>query len=590
MISTKYKSSPYFLRDADKKLTLKRKAFANNIIQSSTGDITRHIASVSAYINCNGLFLEDMCLSSVNNNVVINVLEDDGWDHKCCTSKNFNTQNVFTKGKGIPTTKTIVKSHLLGVSSVSSSKTMSELLSQPSTNDLQTMDYLGNISVSNSSKSVNSTTGKKFMGENAFSNCIRLRSVRMSSDNSWNEFFSKGCFKSCSLLTTINTVTNSNSNMSNNTAVLLPVGTINATLGSSVINGSSSQFVSETLPGQMLYTESSSGTVKYIGTIKTIQNNLQITLVMPSLLTYVGKYRVTKEAMIPAHITKIAEESMRATNINIVTMESHKNTSFAASNSNLVSVGSNALSDCLQLTKFNFSVKQRLNGLAKTGTFVETIVPSTCSINVLSSDGWSINANKSQLSTLFNSTNINVVPVFLHSTNLNTSSSPLKVASIHGFVVHDELINFNNLIIPSTIMGTDETFYTVTEISYPFVDKIESISGQPTRYYGAFNKTNIAFSDDSLLIGTLTLPNTLRSIDSYAFEEQYLLQGDLTIACPQLNSIGNYCFKNSFGGGNALLIITNTDLTIGENCFEGSSFNPIIIRKMTEQEIVTYSI
>lgn len=602
-LSTKYRSNPYVFRDTNQTLTIRRKAFANNVSQTVNGvvELSRYIASVSAYITSDRLILEDLSLASLNKNATINLLEENGWDHKCCTTKNLNPANTFTEGKGISSTKTISNVQSLGNSSILSPKTITQLITQSSTltNTLPARDYTGHIELTNAPKTINALSGKKIMGDNAFASCTRLASVRMSSDNSWNAFFSNGCFKSCSALTTINTVTNSNSNMSQNVTVSLPVGTINTIAGSAIITGSATLFA-PLVSGQMLYTGGSSReNSKYIGTIKSVQNNTQLTLVLPSVLTYSGTFRITKEAMIAAHITTIGQEALRGTSIRIASIESHLNPNVAASNSKLITIGSNAFSDCSNLTNLHFSVKQT-SGLTTLGNITE-IIPATATLSIISSDGWTSSASQTQLSALFNVlvSRIVTIPKFTYYARLDPTvimnSQPTRIVTITGLAVHDVPIILRNLVIPPYITDNDGKQYQVYDIKYPYIDQVEPIVGQPNRIYGVFNKTNPAFAVGGLtgsLSGTLTLPNTLRYIDNYAFEGQYSLTGNLTIACPLLYNIGSKCFSNSYGGGRSLNILNSpsTTLTVGAQCFQSTSFNPITIRSMTDSELVTYAI
>lgn len=602
-LSTKYRSNPYVLRDTKQMLTIKHKAFANNISITVNGvaELSRYIASVSAYITSDRLVLENMSLASINKNATINLLEENGWDHRCCTSRNLTPSNTFTVGRGVPETKIISNVQGLGSSSIASPKTISQLMTQSSTltNTLPARDYTGNIALTNAPKTMNAQSGK-IMGDNAFASCARLASVRMSSDNTWNAFYSNGCFKSCSSLTTINTMTNSNSSMSQNVAVSLPVGTISAIVGSATVTGTLTQFTSTVSSGQMLFTGASSREdAKYIGTVKSVQNNTQFTLVLPSVLSYSGTFRIATEAMIAAHITTIGQEALRGTNIRAASIESHLNPTVAASNSKLAAIGSNAFIDCPFLSNLHFSVKQS-SGLTKLGNSADSVIPLTATLSFISSDGWTPTANQTQLAALINVTisRLLTIPKFTYSarldpTVLDSNSQPMRIATITGLAMHDVSISCRNLVIPQYISHSDGKMYQVYDIKYPHIDQIETIVGQPNRYYGAFNKSNPAFSIGTTgnLIGTLTLPNTLRYIDNYAFEGQSSLSGNLTIACPSLTSIGAKCFSNAYGGGKTLTILNSPKITliVGMQCFSNSSFAPIVIRSMTTTELTTYA-
>lgn len=604
-LSTKYRSNPYVLRDTNQTLTIQRKAFANNnsITVNGVVELSRYIASVSAYITSDRLVLEDMSLASINKNATINVLEENGWNHRCCTSRNLTPANAFTEGKGVPITKIISNVQSLGSSSIASPKTISQLMTQMAslTNTLPARDYTGYIVLTNAPKTMNAQSGKKIMGDNAFTSCARLASVRMSSDNSWNAFYSNGCFKSCSSLTTISTMTNSNSSMSQNVAVSLPVGTISAIVGSATVNGISTQFATTIVSGQMLFTGAASREeAKYIGTVKSVQSNTQFTLVLPSGLSYSGTFRIATEAMIAAHITSIGQEALRGTNLRFASIESHLNPTVAASNSKLTVIGSNAFMDCPFLSNLHFSVKQS-GGLTKLGNIADSVIPVTTTLSVISSDGWMTTLNQSQLSALINVSinRLTAIPKFtyiarLDPTVLDSNSQPMRIATITGFAVHDVPISHRNLVIPNRITHSDEKIYQVYDIRYPYIDQIETIVGKPNRIYGAFNKSNPAFSIGTTgsLSGTLTLPNTLRYIDNYAFESQSALSGNLTIACPALSYIGSKSFSSSYSGGKTLTILNSPKitLTLGLQCYANASFNPIVIRSMTDSELIAYAI
>jgi len=610
-LSAKYRSNAFVQRDPNQTLTIKRKAFANNfgITVNGVVELSRYIASVSAYIASDRLILEELSLNSVNKNATIHLLEENGWDHRCCQQKDFNTSNLFTQGKGIPSTKTVSITQSLGSSSVAAPKTIAQLMTQRAaltnvSNALPARDYTGNITLSDAAKTTTATTGKKAMGANAFANCPRLKSVRMSSDNAWGEFFSTGCFKSCAALTTINTVTNSNSSRSLNVAVAPPPGTISVASGSTTVTGSNGTLFTEKLfIGQMLYTASSTKEGgKYIGTVHSIQNATQLTLTLPSALgaSYTGTYRVVTEAMIAAHATIVGEEVLRGTNVRAVTFESHLNSTLAASNSRLVSIGSNAFTDCPNLDTLHFSVKQS-SALTRIGGTSASVIPFTTKLSIISNDGWSSVATQAQLSVLLsvNSARFLSTPNFNYIAELNPSitdanNQPMRIATITGLVSQDAPINFSNLKVPEYIMHSDGHLYQVAYINYPYIDQIEVIQGQPNRVYGAFSKNNPAFNIGGQvggLIGTLTLPKTLRSVGGFSFRDQSALTGSLTIAGVNLTSVGNECFMNAYArGGRTLLVIGTIAPSLGANCYRNTSFNPIITRPMDGLELLQYAL
>lgn len=603
-LSAKYRSNAFVQRDPNQTLTIERKAFANNIGITVNGvaELSRYIASVSAYISSDRLVLEESSLGSVNKNATINLLEENGWDHRCCQQKDFNSTNFFTESKGIPATKTVSVVQSLGSSSIDSPKTISQLMAQRAalTNTLPTRDYTGHIALSDASKTTNAITGKKALGVNAFTNCQRLKSVRMSSDNAWGDFFSTGCFKSCSALTTINTVTNSNSSMSMNVGVTPPVGIISVAYGATTVFGTTTLF-NAFLVGQMLYTGSNTREgAKYIGTIQSIQSDTQLTLTLPSALgtSYAGVFRLTTEAMIPAHATTVGQEALRGTNIRVVSFESHLNPSLAASNSRLVFIGSNAFTDCPNLATLNFSVKQS-SALTRIGLVSDLVIPVTTKLSVNVNDGWASTATQSQLATLLNvpSSRFLTTPKFTYNarvdpTVLDANNQPMYIATITGLAYSDNPINLQNLVVPEYIMHSDGILYQVYDINYTFIDQVETIVGQANRVYGAFSKSHPAFNvggQVGALSGTLTLPKTLRSIGANSFATQSTLNGNLTVAGVNLTMVGARCFNNAYASGRRLLIMGKVAPTIGTDAYRGTSFNPITIRPMNALELLQYA-
>lgn len=606
-LSAKYRNNAFVQRDPNQTLTIQRKAFANNIGITVNGvvELSRYIASVSAYIASDRLTLEEYSLGSMNKNATIYLLEENGWDHRCSEQKDFNPTNLFTEGKGIPSTKTVSIMQSLGSSSIASPKTIAQLITQRSaltnaSNALSVRDYTGHIALSDAAKTTNATTGKKVMGANAFTNCPRLKSVRMSSDNAWGEFFSTGCFKSCAALTTINTVTNSNSSRSANVAVTPPAGVITVATGATAVTGSSTLFTT-LLVGQMLYTVSSTKYGgNYIGTVQSIQSNTQLTLTLPSALGtfYSGTFRITTEAMIAAHATTVGQEALRGTNVRVVTFESHLNTILAASNSRLVSIGSNAFTDCPNLITLNFSVKQS-SALNRIGLMSDSVIPVTTKLSVISNDGWANSTTQAQLSTLLNVTSgrFLVTPNFTYIARLDpavldANNQPMRIATITGLASQDAPVNFSNLVVPEYIMHSDGNLYQVYDINYPFIDQVETIVGQPNRVYGAFSKNHPAFNIGGQvggLSGTLTLPKTLRSVGSNSFEAQSLLRGNLTVAGVNLVNVGTKCFFNAFAGGRIMWILGKISPSVGKDAYSGTSFNPIHIRPMDDVELIQYA-
>lgn len=582
--ATRFKSNLYVQHDVHPfhNLTIKRKAFANNTLM-------RHIATVNAFITSDRLTLEDQCFAATSANVSIIGLEEKGWDPKNSVSKNITADNLFTQGKGILPTKTLTTRQTLAGSSIGAPKTMAQLITQSATlatpaNALTTQDYLGSITLSNAAQTANATTAPKYMGANAFASCPRLASVRLSSNNTWNAVFSDGCFKSCSALTTINTVTNSNSNMSRNVAMAAQTGTISCSTATTTVNGSGTAFVAAILPGYMIYT-SSGATREYVGTVASVQSDTVLVLKNPSKLDHSGAWRLTTEALIPAHVTTLGKEALRATGIRSITFESHTVPSLAASNSRLTSIGTNFCTDCPNLSTIYFSVKQK-NGLSLVGT-EGVVVPSTAQIITGTNDGWANDAGKTQLTALFKLPSANFISwsVYKYITSVDNSildatGAPTRVATITGLACGDGTVIINALIIPSHIMHTDENLYEVRIIDYVDSDQSEvvSINGVNTEMvYGAFSKSNAAFSSgDGLgeLAGTLTFPTTMREIRDYSFMNQRKLNGNLIINAPNMKTIGVSAFENSYNYDRVsrLVRITNSALNGGPCTLQTRSF------------------
>jgi hypothetical protein len=169
-----------------------------------------------------------------------------------------------------------------------------------------------------------------------------------------------------------------------------------------------------------------------------------------------------------------------------------------------------------------------------------------------------------------------------------------RLATITGLASQDAPVNFSNLVIPEYIMHSDGHLYQVAYINYAYIDQVETIVGQPNRVYGAFSKNHPAFNvagQVAGLTGTLTLPKkTLISVGSNSFESQSGLRGNLTVAGLELTRIGDKCFFNAFAGGRRLVIMARVAPSVGQYCYSGTSFFPIDIRNMTNDELAEYAL
>jgi hypothetical protein len=299
--------------------------------------------------------------------------------------------------------------------------------------------------------------------------------------------------------------------------------------------------------------------------------------------------------MIAAHATTVGEEALRGTNVRAVTFESHLNPTLAASNSRLVSIGSNAFTDCPNLATLHFSVKQSSALTRIGGVTSASVIPLTTSLSVISTDGWTSTVTQAQLSTLLNvvSTRFLSTPKFSYIARFEMVDNipPMRrLATITGIASQDAPVSFRNLVIPEYIMHSDGILYQVFDIDYPFIDQTEVIVGQPNREYGAFSKNNPAFNvggQVGSLTETLTMSKTLRKVGNNSFMGQSLLSGNLTIAGIELKRIGSQCFLNSYFNGGTLLIMGKTLPSVAASSFRGTSFIPEV-RTMDSSELDQY--
>jgi hypothetical protein len=265
----------------------------------------------------------------------------------------------------------------------------------------------------------------------------------------------------------------------------------------------------------------------------------------------------------------------------------------------LVSIGSNAFTDCPNLATLHFSVKQSSALTRIGGVTSASVIPLTTSLSVISTDGWASTVTQAQLSTLLNvvSTRFLSTPKFsyiprLDPAVLDDNDKPMYIATITGIASQDAPVSFRNLVIPEYIMHSDGILYQVYDIDYPFIDQTEVIVGQPNREYGAFSKTHPAFNAGGQvgsLTGTLTMSRTLRKVGNNSFMGQSLLSGNLTIAGIKLTRIGSQSFLNSYFNGGTLLIMGKTLPSVAAGAFRGTSFNPEI-RPMNSVELSQYAL
>ena len=559
-MATTFRGNPNVQFDTMWNLYIGTKAFANPMR-------SRHITAINAYINSDNLNASEQSFLSASSNVAITVLPEHGWDPQCSVSKNITPDNFFTENKGIiSSSKTIINNPIMP----SNCKNMAQLLDQSTALALsapaKTQYYLGATTLSNAARSLNASNPKN-IGLRAFSNCPRLASVQLSNDNTWNRVFSEECFNGCSKLTAINTVTNANANMEGGVPILPPAGTITCTPVSRAVTGTNTAFMTAVFPGYIIYSNTA-----VIGTVASVETNTSLTLLNPAKITYTGAWGISNEAMIPSHATTIGKSALRGTNIKSISIETHPNMSMAASPSKLASIGSNFCTDCNNLTKIYFNVKQNARLLPPDSA----VVPSTTIIVTGSHDGWTSTATQTQLQQLFKTavSNLSTSAKFKYEINSIT-----QFAVITGLAYHSTPIFVSNLAIPEHIVHTDNTSHTVAHISYTESDQTEVVNGSVVSY-GAFSQSNPAFAGGGYLIGYLSVPTSLKEISSYSFTNQQKLTGDLNLICPDLAYIGVSAFENTYNtdfNSKNLTVQTTSGLVIDKKAFRLTNFNNTIM-------------
>ena len=538
------------------------KAFANSMR-------TRHITAINAYINSDNLTASEQSFLSASSNVAITVLPEHGWDPKCSVSKNITPDNFFTENKGfISSSKTIINDPVMP----SNPKNMSQLLTQANTlassaSATKTQYYLGATALSNAARPL-SASNPKNIGLRAFSNCQRLASVQLSNDNTWNRVFSEGCFKGCARLTAIHTVTNTNANMEGGVPILPPAGTIACAPVSITVTGTNTEFMTAVFPGYVICSNTA-----VIGTVAFVESDTSLTLVNPAKVAYSGAWGISNEAMIPAHATTIGKEALRDTNINTISIETHENLAMAASPSKLANIGSYFCTDCNNLTKIYFNVKQNARLLPPPDA---EVVPSAATIVTGSHDGWTSTAAQTQLQQLFKTldSKLSTSTKFKYEVNSTT-----QLAVITGLAYHSTPLFINNLAIPEYIVHSDGASYEVASISYTESDQTEVVNGSIVSY-GAFSQSNPAFTGGGYLMGSLSVSNTLKEISSFSFADQQNLTGDLNITCPGLTYIGVSAFENAYNNdlySKTLTIHTGSGLVIDKKAFRLTNFDNTVL-------------
>jgi hypothetical protein len=323
-------------------------------------------------------------------------------------------------------------------------------------------------------------------------------------------------------------------------------------------------------PGYVIYSNNA-----VIGTVASVETNTSLTLLNPAKIAYNGAWGISREAMIPSHVTTIGKSALRGTNIKTISFETHHNLSMAASPSKLQSIGSYFCTDCNSLTKIYFNVKKNARLLPPPDS---AVVPSNTIIVTGSHDGWTSEAAQTQLTDLFKTVYYNLFtsPKFKYELNSTT-----QLAVITGLAYHSTPIIVNNLAIPAYIIHTDNTSHTVTNIFYTESDQTEVVTGSIV-YYGAFSQSNPAFAGGGYLMGSLSVPTTLKEISSYSFANQQKLTGDLNITCPDLTYIGVSAFENTYNddfNSKKLTIQTDLGLVIDAKAFRLTNFDNTVVNK-----------
>lgn len=562
---TAFRGNPNVQFDPLWNLYIGSKAFANSMQ-------LRDIMTINLYIHSDRLNAAEQSFLSASPTVVINVPSEYGWDPKCAVSKHITPDNFFTENKGfISSTKSVVNNPIMAVSAANP-KTISQLVTQGSVaNKMSPQDCLGAISMSNATRSVN-VDAPKSMGARAFASCMRLASVQLSDDNTWNKVLSDGCFKECRALSAISTATNTNANMAGGVPILAPSGTIATTatgITSKIVTGAGTAFMTSVFPGYVICTICTAATT-VIGTVASVESDTSLTLLNAAKLTYAGAWGINNEAMIPVHATTIGKDALRGTNIQAISIETHQMLALAASPSKLVNIGSNFCTDCAKLTRIYFNVKQN------EGFFGSIVVPVNTTIVTGSHDGWTSAISQTQLGLLFKAgvSNLTTSVKFKYTVDLNT-----RYATITGLAYHHNPVFITNMVVPAYIIHADGRVYEVTAISYPGLDQTDAIKGSIVTY-GAFSKSNPAFTDGGCVSGSLTLPATLREISSFSFVNQQKLTNNLNIICPKLAYIGVSAFENAYNNDynhKALRINSATGLVIDKKAFKFTNFDNIIV-------------
>jgi hypothetical protein len=350
--------------------------------------------------------------------------------------------------------------------------------------------------------------------------------------------------------------------------VIAPAGTITCALVSRTVTGINTAFTSAVFPGYVICSPTA-----VIGTVAYVESDTSLTLVNPAKVAYSGAWGISNEAMIPAHATTIGKEALRGTNIKAISIETHQNWAMAASPSKLASIGSYFCTDCNNLTKIYFNVKQNARLLPPPDA---EVVPSAATIVTGSHDDWTSASAQTQLQQLFKTleSRLFTSPKFKYEVNSNTN-----LAIITGLAYHSTPLFINNLLIPTYIIHSDGAPYTVAYISYTESDKTEVVNGSIVSY-GAFSQSNPAFTGGGRLTGSLNIPTTLKEISSFSFADQQNLTGDLNITCPNLTYIGVSAFENAYNSdfySKTLTIHTGPGLVIDKKAFRLTNFDSTLI-------------
>lgn len=177
-----------------------------------------------------------------------------------------------------------------------------------------------------------------------------------------------------------------------------------------------------------------------------------------------------------------------------------------------------------------------------------------------------VNGSEKMIGNNLSKTNINVAPT--SDTLIEVTFQPLwKMTKIDSkFYITEYMGNDANLVVPASIYdaesGTDVNIYGVRSLNYSPTTLVVS---NGIEYIGGNGSLNI-FSTEEMNISSITLPNSITIIDSYAFKGCSEIKN--FVVPSKLQKIGDYAFQNC---SNILAYdMPKTLLQIGVGAFDGN--------------------